>query len=420
MNSALEQVTRSWRSWLGAAVVGGLAYLSITGYSPSVETNLHQVLQKIALAAATLMLLAIATTEGHRWQASRYRWWLVGAVVASMLVSTMASPRSFIAWQRLELYYAIMLLGVSVYLLHRNDQRSTAAPYWLAIALVQAAILAEVALWLLQLQDPASDVTHHVPYHANVRHFGYLGFLGAATGAALGARWPRAAVTGLLLCTAALIGIVQLGSRGALLSWVVFVLIAGCVVARPWRVRLIVVGLLATAFALAAAWWLAQSNLLGAGSLVERAQHGELSGASGRLALWSDVVSGIAKRPWWGYGPDGHSFLSCCGTYGPYVARTVQPHNVVLQLLEEFGLIGTLLMGALAIDVIRRTTSMRQWRTLMRDDSDAGLLLAILLGLLAFGLVDGPFYYPVPLLLAAVLAALLFARRHAFAASVDP
>jgi O-antigen ligase len=366
-----------------------------------------------------LMLLAVATTEGRPWQASRSRWWLVGAVVASMLVSTMASPRSFIAWQRLELYYAIMLLGLSVYLLHRNDLRSTAAPYWLAIALVQAAILAEVALWLLHLQGPASDVTHHVPYHANVRHFGYLGFLGAATGAALGARWPRAAVTGLLLCTAALIGIVQLGSRGALLSWVVFVLIAGCVVARPWRVRLLVVGLLATAFALAAAWWLAQSNLLGAGSLVERAQHGELSGASGRLALWSDVVSGIAKRPWWGYGPDGRSFLSCCGTYGPYVARTVQPHNVLLQLLEEFGLIGTLLMSALAIDVIRRTTSIRQWRTLMRNDSDAGLLLAILLGLLAFGLVDGPFYYPVPLLLAAVLAALLLARRHAFAASVD-
>ncbi|WP_329724656.1 O-antigen ligase family protein [Ideonella sp.] len=363
------------------------------------------------MAAASLMLLRLLDGHASMRLSMRVRW-LVGAVAVSMMVSTLASPRVFIAWDRLELYYALALLGLSIYLLHRDDDAPGAAPYWLAIALVHAAVLVEVVFWLLQLQGNGANASPRMPYHANIRHFGYLGYLAAAAAIAVALRWRRLGLTGLVLGTAALYGIVQLGSRGALLGWLIF-LAAGCGLApKDQRGRLLAFGAASTLLAFGMSWVLGELGLIGGGSLIDRAQHGEVAAASGRLPLWTDVLKAIALHPWWGYGPDGHSFLNCCGSYGPYIARTSQAHNVLLQLLEEFGLIGTLLIGMLVNHLARSQARPRGWFALARADDETRWLVAMLIGLLAFGLVDGPFYYPVPLLIFAVLSGLLMASAR--------
>ncbi|HEV8691221.1 MAG TPA: O-antigen ligase family protein, partial [Ideonella sp.] len=307
---------------------------------------------------------------------------------------------------------------LAIYTLHRDDERPAAAPYLLAIGVVHAFVLVEVVFWLLQLRNGETSFAHRMPYHGNIRHFGYLGYLAAAATAALTVLWPRLVLSSTLLCAAALFGIVQLGSRGALLGWSVFLLCGWALV--PGRRRLLAWSLAATVIAFGLSWVAAQQGWLGSGSLIDRAQQGELSGGTGRLSLWADVLRAIWQHPWWGYGPDGHRFLDCGQPCGPYIARTSQPHNLLLQLLEEFGLIGTVLIGALALSLARAQAAPRGWWALAREQEVVALLLAMLAGLLAFGLVDGPFYYPVPLLISATLSSLLLAAARRASRSGNP
>jgi O-antigen ligase len=396
----------SWASWLGAAIVGAATYATIRSFSPASADNLKVAVTHMALASATLMMLAsLCRTTLPQW--SRVPRALVAAVTVAMLVSTMASPRPHVAWERLLLYYATVLLGGAVYVLHRDGRRTAAPAYWLAIGIVHAAVLAEILAVLASTS--LVDVTHHVPYHANVRHFGYLGYLAAGSSLALSIHSPRLAATGLLLCTAAVYGIVQLGSRGALLGWAGFAATGTLLLTSSQRWRFVIFAGACTVAAIGLVWIAGDLGLAAGSSLIERAGSGDLTSGTGRLSLWADVLRAIAKRPWWGYGPDGHGLLQCCGTYGPYVARTSQPHNVILQLLEEFGIVGGVLIAALLIVLVRRQVSSARWITLVRANTDAALLSAVLAGLFAFGMVDGPFYYPVPLMITAALAGVTMA-----------
>lgn len=406
------------RQWVGAMVFGGLAYVSITAFSHHRDDNVQRVVAKVFSAAATLMAIALLSGV-ERPRPSARAWWLLGGVVASMVVSTLWAPRGTIAWDRLQLYYALALWALSVFMLHRGDDRPAAVPYLVAIAVVHALVLIEVVFWLIQARGGADPLlAQRMPYHANVRHFSYLGYLAAASALALSMLSQRLAFTGLLLCTAALFGIVQLGSRGGLLGWITF-LLAAFALSRERR-RLVALGIGATIMAIGTSWLLSELHLLNSDSLIARGQHGDLAGATGRLSLWADVLRAIMVRPWWGYGPDGHRVLDCCGAYGPYIARTVQPHNVILQLLEEFGSIGTILIGALVVRLAAERPGPRGWRALARAHRDVAMLLAILAGLLAYGLVDGPFYYPVPLFIATALAALLLSAARRTARSAEP
>jgi O-antigen ligase len=240
--------------------------------------------------------------------------------------------------------------------------------------------------------------------------------LSLAMGLALLSR--RLLVTGLLLCAAALFGIVELGSRGALLGWLAFLAI-GFALCRDRR-RLLLLGLGATALSFALVWGLAQEQVLGADSLLNRAQQGGLAASTGRLSLWSDVLRAILVHPWWGYGPDGHRVIDCCGHYGRYVAMTSQPHNLLLQLLEDVGIVGAALSGALACGLVRGQTAGQGWLELARAQPDLALLLSALGGLLVFGLVDGPFYHPVSLIIATTLAALAMASARRATRSAPP
>jgi O-antigen ligase len=399
-----------WRSWLAATIVGVAIYATITSFSPISADNAKAAATNTALAAASLMMLIMFRgLVPLRWAGTRRV--LVAATALTMIVSTMASPRPHIAWERLVLYCILILLGMAVYVLHRDAERPSSTPYWLAIGIVHAAVLVEVVAWLAQAA-PGADRNHYLPYHANVRHFGYLGYLAAASAAAVTLRSSRLTTTGLLLCLAALYGIVQLGSRGALLGWTTFVAVACALGPRDERWRLALV----TGFCTVAAFGLASvaSNvgLSQGGSLIDRAGYGELTAGMGRISLWADVLRAIAERPWFGYGPDGHGLLQCCGTYGPYVSRTSQPHNVVLQLLEEFGIVGTALIAATMAHVLLDQVRPVGWKSLVRSDIEIRLLIAMLAGMLAFGMVDGPFYYPVPLMIATVSIGLILAAAR--------
>lgn len=395
------------RAWAGALLFGTLAYLCITSFTPqSAEYGTQRILSQVFTAAATLMLLTLLAGMPKPDVALRTRW-IVAAALLAMLASTFTAPRWPMALDRLQLYYGIALFGGAVYLWHRGREGAAAGPYLLAIGVVHALVLMDIVFWLLMVHGGDTTLAHRMPHHGNVRHFGYLGFLGASAGAALVLLSRRLAVTGIVLCAAALFGVIQLGSRGAFLAWIVFV--GATLVLGKGRIRFMVGCVLALALALAAVYGLQAANLLSAESLMTRAQQGEMARISDRWALWFDVLKAIATHPWFGWGPDGHLASACCSGRGLYLPNTAQAHNVVLQLLEEFGVVGGVLLIALAFQLIRRWPNELGWWGLAHRQPEIRVLIAILTGYSAFGMVDGVFYYPVPLLHFAALSGLLFA-----------
>ena len=116
------------------------------------------------------------------------------------------------------MYYSLAAFGFVLTHALGKPSRATMAKLLLAIAMVHAPFLA-IALYAATLHDPSAPFVP--PFFGNVRHLGYLGFLGGAASLAFLILDPRLRAVGMLLTVYALFGLLVLGSRGALISWVV-------------------------------------------------------------------------------------------------------------------------------------------------------------------------------------------------------
>jgi len=121
---------------------------------------------------------------------------------------------------------------------------------------------------------------------------------------------------------------------------------------------------------------------------------------NGRARLWSRVAPQALLHPWFGHGPDGYLYSGARGT------RTEQPHNLVLQFLFDWGLVGAASM--LLVLVLVAVQQIRSVRTLSRrpgPDRDRAARLGALFALLSLAvlsLFDGSLHHPYPLSLAAL------------------
>jgi O-antigen ligase len=136
-------------------------------------------------------------------------------------------------------------------------------------------------------------------------------------------------------------------------------------------------------------------------SLRETTAAADADGVSaGRLTMWTDALRLIAERPLTGWGFDQYRHLSEGRFQG-----WEQVHNAVLELLLAFGAIGG---GAIMVLILRF------WLTgvagaLRRPGAVRIGALTGLNTLLLFSLVDGVLYHLDPLILTAILFALLLA-----------
>ena len=150
---------------------------------------------------------------------------------------------------------------------------------------------------------------------------------------------------------------------------------------------------------------------------------------NGRSGLWSNVAPRTLDHPWFGHGPDGYLYSGAMGT------QTEHPHNVFLQFVFEWGMVGAVAMFVLLFLVLRQQV----WhvRALGRrsgpDDDHVARLgaLAALTAVCIQSLVDGSLHHALPLALAAISLAICAqpapdtplpplepSRRPAYAAAV--
>lgn len=405
------------RRWLPPILFGCFLYGLIVAYAPPAVAYNAWVGQTLYLGSALLLFWSGGAVGPWHWD--RQVGWALLGFGALVLIATWGSPKIYLAWPRLMLYGGVMLWGFAVYWLHRDDRYGSAEGTLLAMGVVHALVTAAMFAWIHAMQGGHYDSQTVPPYHSNIRHPGYLGYVCAISGIGIAMSRRRLQLSAWLLATIALLEIITLGTRGAFYAWGLGVLML-VVVRRQGRWPLMVAALASVAVASTITLALADAGVLfGSNIFVRTAGSGEaLYTTSGRWAMWQDAFAAIVRHPWLGYGPEGYLTSACCdGSQRGYLKFAIQPHSVLLLWLLEFGALGTVALGWLASRVIRAVTGGNApwWRWLRNDDLFQWLSIS-LLGLFAYGLIDGVFYHAIPLTLAATLVGLWAARVHALAA----
>lgn len=378
-----------------------ILYTTITAFDRPTPWYHAQVSYQLVLAAALLFMpfLLFPALRSGPLLSERSPWL---AVALCLVAATVLSADSTVSVPRLRLVFGVLLFALVVKAWLDRSARFVTPLLFLSFAFVHAAILT-LALYAYSVAEgDLGDYATWLPYHSHIRHLGYHGAVAACCGLAFGVLQPRFRLVGALFSAYALFGLIYFGSRGALLTWVIFVFIAALfsAIRRP---------LLIAAVACAAVAWGGTNLVAGLktqhiGTVADRST--STASVGSRLHLWTDSVTAIARRPLLGYGPEGYQVSNCCAP------GHVQAHNAVLQILIETGVIGlaaVLWLGwaTLGKEFIRL---FRQGRAGSGVDPGRALTAALIVSLLAYSMIDGVFYHVVPLLIFALLCALLFAE----------
>ncbi len=301
------------------------------------------------------------------------------------------------------LYLALTLLAMAIFGIHR-EMTCSPSPWLVAVALVSAMLtviaFVDMAPW------PALEQRLHVGTLVNPRRVATMAFLGASALGGLALLHPRLRPAVFPCVTFLVFVIAATGSRGALLAWILFVVLVILLRRRRESGAFVIdsVGALVAASAMVLALhhsgvWESQNVFV---RLAESTAAGGEGFTTGRIDLWRTTIGLIFDSPWFGSGPDAFRVLASD-------ASVIYPHNVVLQLLLEFGMVGCVLV---AVVIERCLTAAAEnppiWQR-VRSSTGAQVLTAMLVSQMMLGMIDGPLYWMLSLVCFAALTGLWFA-----------
>jgi O-antigen ligase len=393
------------RVWIAPILFALLiaAAIRLHSYSP-METMARMVGHLLTVGTVAL---AILMASGQRFTVSRHTAWLLLALAVSSAISVLGSGNWDLSLQRLELYLAMALLALVFYLLHRDAASLPLENYFLGIALIHLPFLIEAIVSIkLQNGPPFWQLFGiQLAHFANVRQFAECSFFAAVSATGLGLLSRRMTLYSLLLATAAMFGIVMTGSRGAALSWLIFVVLACCF--SKAKLRAAAHGVLVLTLAVTLVWYLDHSGLLRSPNLFTRFAVQPLGGEnfdSARFTVWRLSLQQIIAHPLFGSGPEGFYLSGCCITTG-----VLQAHNFVLQFLMEFGVIGCIIATLFFVRAIKALGGGATVATLALATPANRILACLLVAFLGYASIDQMLYHLLPLLQFALFAGLFAA-----------
>ncbi len=123
--------------------------------------------------------------------------------------------------------------------------------------------------------------------------------------------------------------------------------------------------------------------------------------SSGRWEIWKFALDGTADSIWLGLGPHGYIFI-------PERFFGVQPHNLFIQLIVEWGLVGAslflTLLGLFLYNSIKVTVSSVNAQTKRLECA-----LLVFMGLTIHSLTDGTYFHSQPIVILIVCGSILAA-----------
>jgi O-antigen ligase len=135
----------------------------------------------------------------------------------------------------------------------------------------------------------------------------------------------------------------------------------------------------------------------------QTAQSGDV--LTGRSVMWAQVIDAIGRNPVFGYGEG--QMNSVAPFYG-----LAQPHNLVLQILLAWGVVGLLCSAVLALHFAWRAVP-----AVRREAAELTGPLLAMLALIALSMLDAALYHILPISIFAACAAMIAARWGAATAA---
>jgi len=398
----------SWLPWLLIAFAPAFFGL-LTWTNANPVDQLGQVIRLFGLPLYLLELgfMLVAVRAGWRpieqvaSQSSVVRA-LLAATVAIAFASAALAPNAVgsLVWTYLSLLQ--LLFGFAAAWLTSRVPTPMRNRIWPAIAggcLVYAGLAAAFAL---SPHEPGFDWQYFGLAVANVRQVGFYMVVGtlAAVGCAMDARSTKA-----IMLTVAAVLMMTLsfwtGSRGAAIA-AIAAIIAGCIAFPHLRsIRNASIALVPIpAGALLSSPLPRPMVVFGVDRMISSLKASTPDAISGfRLRMWEEAWQAFLHRPWIGYGE------AQFGIVAPQPqAAYLHPHNIILQLLVQWGSIGAGFVAALAIIAgIRIRSALRT--------HDGGVVPAFLVcvGLLVFSFYDGAMFHTYPVMMFAFALAFLVA-----------
>ncbi|MCY1289927.1 O-Antigen ligase [compost metagenome] len=371
----------------------------------------------IAIVEALLVMLGLLAFE----KMERLPGWLlvwIGVIGLLLIGSSFLLEREGMVlegrWRAVQVFIHFCF-AVTLLIWLRLDER---ALHYAVGAILGAVVFYTgiVALVWVSVADPyAYNWFGEPPLFLHIRHVGYLFCVGIVVSAWAALIYKgRAQKVAWLAYMIAMTLLLWSGSRGAFAGGVagILTLLATraplSVYKRAWFALL--VGL-AVALLISALFPVKHSGL-GWVSAVLRSDAADSVNrlSSGRLTIWGNLWEYVVQRPWLGWGGDYVRQIM----QGKHV---LQAHNAIVQLLVEWGFVGLFVICSPMLGIwMKGIGRLRSFPIVERDSLSLGI--AVLFALFLLSMVDGIFYYGLPLVYLALGYALLFARRNTAAPGV--
>ena len=388
------------------AVIGfaPLVLLLLT-WAPNGKTGFQTLAQAfyLPLIVAELFIVFVALREGALRVMRRWSWhWLptsallILIAVAVVTAITAPNPAAARIWTFYWLVHLLVGLSVAYLCTARVGARDLVRAYVAGfVAFVGGAVI-----FAALVTNPAFDWTHAWPAVTHIRHFGYYAaaVAGLCIGVAATERRPR--VLGILF----VLGVICFGfalwtgSRGAVVAIAGALLIGTTLIPAMRRIVVWVGTALSLALgALFASFGPAHGDLMGFGrTITQTVGSGDVS--TGRTQLWLNVIGAIRHRPFFGYGENQMSTVAPFGDLG-------QTHEIVLQILLAWGVVGLACVAVLAIWFLVRSLP-------LIGRSEAGMIppFMAMLTLACLATFDGALFHVLPVSIFAACAGMIAAN----------
>ena len=358
---------------------------------------------QLPIVAVELFVIAIAAREGLMAAMRRWSWPLVPTcalllLLAVAIATAIVAPNPPAARFWTLLWIVHLLFGFSITHLSRSEEvpRDIIAAYVAGFFVFVIGIFLSAAF----VRDPAFDWVSGWPAVTHIRHFGYYAaaIIGLCIGLGAADRSPLVRTALLLLSTVGFTFVWWTGSRGAIIAIVGALLIGVVVIPAVRRVSVwggALLGLLVGA--LIANQLPAHGPLMGfSRTVTQTVGSGDVS--TGRTVLWLNALGAIRQRPIFGYGENQMA------TVAPFYGLG-QTHNVVLQILLAWGIVGLICAGVLAVWFL-----MRSLPALRHRPTELAPPFIAMAALTSLATIDGSLFHVIPVSIFAACAGIFAAN----------
>jgi O-antigen ligase len=329
-------------------------------------------MRSLALPIVVAEALIVAVAALHRPR-PRFSWlWIViGALLILAWTTAVTAERPVTSTIRTGIWSLHLLYGFSVFCLWRRGvlkAESLVDALLAGFAIFTALLVAFIA----SHYRPDHNWVNKLPAYSNMRWYAaYAAAAVSLAAAGIGKGKPDRIAIATLAWTVAF----WTGARGPLMA-VGGGLLVGALVVPALRDRSLWLRLACVLIA----------SLVLAGVATKLAPLGEYGpqrlsefGDAGRIQLWRSMIAEIFDRPWFGWG-EAQVRVKEIGA-----PSLTQPHNVVLQVLHAWGIVGFVLVSVLALWLLRQMRRGIDEQTL--PFATAALAIA------AYSLISGSLYH---------------------------